>query len=67
MTETLKKSARYVQVRDLLEQAARNGSLVVNDPRSLRDANEKIFTIYFPQCCPPLVVSRQSSSGCSER
>jgi len=33
---------------------------VVNDPRSLRDCNEKIFATQFPQCCPPVLVSRDS-------
>ena len=26
--------------------------LVANKPQSLRDANEKFFTLNFPQCCP---------------
>ncbi|WP_341939200.1 glutathione synthase [Marinimicrobium sp. C2-29] len=42
----------------ILEAAQREGSLVVNDPQSLRDCNEKIFATQFPQCCPPLLVSR---------
>jgi len=41
----------------ILEQAAREGVMVVNDPRSLRDCNEKLFATQFPQCCPPLIVS----------
>ena len=31
--------------------------LVVNKPRSLRDANEKLFTAWFPQCCAPTLVA----------
>jgi glutathione synthase len=42
----------------ILEQAERQGTLVVNRPQSLRDCNEKIFATQFPQCCPPLLVSR---------
>ena len=42
----------------ILEAAQREGALVVNDPRSLRDCNEKLFATQFPQCCPPLIVSR---------
>ncbi|MGD8175852.1 glutathione synthase [Marinimicrobium sp. ARAG 43.8] len=42
----------------ILEAAQDEGCLVVNDPRSLRDCNEKIFATRFPQCCPPLIVSR---------
>ena len=42
----------------ILEAAQNQGALVVNDPRSLRDCNEKIFATQFPQCCPPVLVSR---------
>lgn len=42
----------------LLERAEARGVLVVNRPRSLRDCNEKLFATEFPQCTPPLVVSR---------
>lgn len=42
----------------ILEAAQKQGTLVVNDPRSLRDCNEKIFATQFPQCCPPVLVSR---------
>jgi len=42
----------------LLEQAEREGVMVVNRPQSLRDCNEKLFATRFPQCCPPLLVSR---------
>ena len=41
----------------ILEAAQRAGTLVVNDPRSLRDCNEKLFATQFPQCCPPLIVA----------
>ena len=41
----------------ILEAAQKQGCLVVNDPRSLRDCNEKLFATQFPQCCTPLVVS----------
>ena len=42
----------------ILEAAQQQGALVVNDPRSLRDCNEKLFATQFPHCCPPLLVSR---------
>ena len=42
----------------LLERAEALGVLVVNRPRSLRDCNEKLFATEFPQCTPPLLVSR---------
>lgn len=44
----------------ILEAAAEQGALVVNDPKSLRDCNEKLFATQFPQCCPPLRVSNNS-------
>jgi len=45
----------------ILEAAQREGTLVVNDPRSLRDCNEKIFATQFPQCCPPLIVAASAA------
>ncbi|MEC8428492.1 MAG: glutathione synthase [Pseudomonadota bacterium] len=48
----------YIYSTYILEAAQRQGVLVVNDPRSLRDCNEKIFATQFPQCCPPVLVSR---------
>ncbi len=48
----------YVYSTYILEAAQVQGALVVNDPRSLRDCNEKVFATRFPQCCPPVLVSR---------
>ena len=50
----------YIFTTYLLEQAHRDGCLVVNHPRSLRDANEKAFTAAFPQCAPPTLITRQA-------
>lgn len=47
----------YIYTTYLLEKAANEGLLVVNRPNSLRDVNEKFFTAWFPQCCPPTLVS----------
>ncbi len=44
----------------LLEQAQAEGLLVVNDPRGLRDLNEKLATAWVPQCCPPTLVTRDA-------
>ena len=41
----------------ILEQAERQGTLIVNRCQSLRDCNEKIFATQFPECCPPVLVS----------
>lgn len=51
----------YIYSTYLLEQAQAAGVLIVNDPQSLRDANEKLFTAWFPQCCPDTLVTRQST------
>ncbi len=48
----------YIYTTYLLEQAELRGTLVVNRPQSLRDANEKLFTARFPQCCAPTLVAR---------
>ncbi len=45
----------------VLELAQRAGVLVVNDPQALRDANEKLFALHFPQCVPPTLVARDAS------
>ena len=51
----------YIYATYLLERAERQGTLIVNRCQSLRDCNEKLFATEFPQCCPPLVVSRHPS------
>ena len=43
----------------ILEQAEREGVLVVNKPQALRDFNEKVSATLFPQCCTPVLVSRK--------
>jgi len=48
----------YIYTTYLLEQVERTGTLVVNKPSSLRDANEKLFAAQFPQCCTKTLVSR---------
>jgi glutathione synthase len=48
----------YIYTTYLLERAEDEGVLVVNKPRGLRDANEKLYTAWFPQCTPPTLVTR---------
>lgn len=48
----------YIYATYILEHAERQGVLVVNRPQSLRDANEKLFATYFPQCSPPALVTQ---------
>lgn len=51
---------QYIYATYILEAAEKAGCLVVNRPQSLRDCNEKIFATQFPQCCPPVLVSRSA-------
>lgn len=50
----------FVYSTYLLQMLQENGVLVVNNPQSIRDANEKLFTAWFPQCCTDTLVSRRS-------
>jgi len=45
----------------VLELAQSAGARVINDPRGLRDANEKLFALHFPQCCAPMLVARDAA------
>ena len=48
----------YIADTYVLERAEQAGCLVVNRPQALRDANEKIYTAWFADLCPPSVFSR---------
>ena len=52
--------ADYVHDTQILDVARLAGANVVNDPRGLRDLNEKLAALLFPQCCPPTLVSRDA-------
>ncbi|PCK09997.1 MAG: glutathione synthase [Alteromonadaceae bacterium] len=52
---------QYIYATYILEEAEKSGTLVVNKPQSLRDCNEKVFATQFPECCPPVLVSRKTS------
>ena len=54
-------NAQFVYDTIVLEAAQRVGVMVVNDPRSLRDCNEKLFTLSFPQCIVPTLVARDAA------
>lgn len=49
---------QYVFSTYVLEQAERRGTLIVNRPQGLRDANEKASTVWFPDCIPATLISR---------
>jgi glutathione synthase len=48
--------AQYLHTTQLLE-TLRGKTLVVNDPRGLRDANEKLYALHFPRLTPRTIVS----------
>lgn len=48
---------QYIYTTQLLNKAEQHGVLIANCPQSLRDFNEKLFTLNFPQCCPPSLVT----------
>ena len=52
--------AQFIYDTMVLELAQARGCRVINDPRSLRDCNEKLFTLQFPQCIVPTLVSRDA-------
>lgn len=53
-------NTEYIYTTYLLELAEKSGVKVFNKPQSLRDANEKLFTAWFPRCMPPTLVSRNA-------
>jgi glutathione synthase len=52
----------YIFLTYLLERAEQAGVLVVNKPQALRDANEKCFISWFPQCCVPMAITRRADT-----
>ncbi len=52
----------YVYSTYILERAATAGTLIVNDPRGIRNANEKLFTAWFAEFCPPTLVTRDAGA-----
>jgi glutathione synthase len=51
----------YIYATYILDLAEAAGALVVNSPESLRNINEKAFTAWFPDCCPPTLVTRSKA------
>ncbi|TCS43223.1 glutathione synthase [Reinekea marinisedimentorum] len=48
----------YIYATYLLENAEKQGTLVVNKPQSLRDCNEKVFATEFTDLTPEHLISR---------
>ncbi|HVY53796.1 MAG TPA: glutathione synthase [Gammaproteobacteria bacterium] len=47
----------FIYLTYILELAEKEGVLIVNKPQTLRDANEKLITAEFADCCVPTVVT----------
>jgi glutathione synthase len=52
----------FIAATWILEAAEREGTLVSNRPRALRDANEKLAATWFPRCTPASLVSRDPAA-----
>ncbi|WP_434930532.1 glutathione synthase [Shewanella sp. HL-SH8] len=50
----------FIYATYMLERAEEEGTLIVNKPQSLRDANEKLFTAWFSEFTPETVVTRDA-------
>jgi glutathione synthase len=48
----------YIFATYVLQRAEDHGTLVVNRPQGLRDANEKAILAWFPDCAPPTLIGR---------
>ncbi|QBF82588.1 glutathione synthase [Shewanella maritima] len=48
----------FIYATYMLERAEEAGTLIVNKPQSLRDANEKLFTAWFSEFTPETIVTR---------
>jgi len=51
----------YLYSTYLLEQAARQGARIYNNPSSIRDWNEKLAVLNFPQFAPAFLVSSEQA------
>lgn len=51
----------YIYSTYVLEAAEQAGTLIVNKPSSLRDCNEKLFALQFPDCIPLTKVASTAS------
>ena len=57
----------YITATHLLELAQGQGTLVVNDPASVRNAPEKLFVLEFADLMPPTLVTRRFDEAAAFR
>ena len=48
----------YIYTTYILDRAESAGALIVNQPRALRDMNEKAYTAWFADCAPLTLITR---------
>jgi len=48
----------YIYATHMLDLARQAGACVVNNPSALREVNEKLYILWFPECIAPTLVSR---------
>lgn len=51
----------FIYTTYMLERAATEGVYIGNRPNSLRDVNEKLYTAWFSEFCPPTLVTTSSA------
>lgn len=49
--------AAYLTLTWILSFAENHGVRIVNSPRGIRNANEKLYALEFPELCPPTVIT----------
>ncbi len=54
---------RYLRTTYLLDAAVRAGVRVVNDPAGVRQVQEKLFPLRFPELCPATVVTADADDA----
>jgi glutathione synthase len=54
--------SHYLHDTQVLSLAQDAGVFLVNNPQGLRDLNEKLAAMLFPDCCPATLVSRDSKA-----
>jgi glutathione synthase len=49
----------YIYATHILSLAVAHGTLILNHPQGLRDANEKLYALNFPTVIPPTIVTSE--------
>jgi len=52
--------SEFIYSTYILERAAEEGTLIANNPQSLRDCNEKVFATAFAELMSPTIVTRRA-------